>query len=256
MKRQMLSAVIIAAAVCGLCSCGNNVNVKDDTSSSFSAPAASQASADMADTNADGTADTEPASEAPAEETTEQTTSKASDSKSDAPKAESSASAAPAENSDAELISKAQELFTKACETNMRFTVGCPYSLDTSSYVENNYGWQFYLITDPNINSVADVRADYQKVFSSAYPDHLDETFIDSNGHAYCLDGARGADIFYTKSEIISVDSNNGSEIFFTVRNYYDGSDWGDAPYTKDEQFSAVIGEDGSWRAGVFTLPY
>ena len=57
------------------------------------------------------------------------------------------------------------------------------------------------------------------------------------------------------KSEVISLDTRTDDELFFTVRSYYDGSDWGESAYTTDHNFSAVIGDDGTWRVGLFTLP-
>ena len=238
MKKTTI-AIIAAAMLCGLASCGNKVSVHDNGSST----APPKASTEASDASAEGTAAASGAvSSAKTTSSAESTTT---------------ASGANAANSeDAALIAKAQELFTKACETSFNYSVGCPYTLDTSNYIENEYGWQFYLITSPGINSLADVRADYQKVFSDSYPDNIEETYKEENGHAYCLNGARGSNIFYVKSEVVSVDSKDGSEIFFTVRNYYDGSSWGDEPYSEDKKFSAVIKSDGSWRAGTFTLPY
>lgn len=243
MKKTAIAA-IAAAMLCGLCSCGNKVSVHDNGSSTAPTEASEVqtfAETESGQTTASGSSVTEKSTSTVSSATTTATSAGGNNTVS---------------SEDAALISKAQELFTKACETSFNYSVGCPYSLDTNNYVENQYGWQFYLITDPNINSLADVRADYHKVFSENYPDNIEETYKEENGHAYCLNGARGSDIFYVRSEIVSVDSKSDNEIFFTVRNYYDGSSWGDEPYSEDKEFSAVVTADGSWRAGKFTLPY
>lgn len=163
-----------------------------------------------------------------------------------------------AENSsDSELIAAAQVLYEAACDTSWRYHVGCPYSLDYNSYTENELGWQYYLVTEEGISSIADVEADYNKVFSEAYENDLSEIYIESDGRVYALDGERGADIYYTGSKITGIAEKTDGEIFFTVENYYSGDDLlGEGDFTKTAEFSAVISADGSWRAGKFTLPY
>ena len=162
-----------------------------------------------------------------------------------------------AEVDDDTLISIANALYDSACKTQWEFTVGSPYRLDTENYIENDYGWQLYLITDPNINSLKDVEDDYHKVFSDRYPDNdIKEIYAEKDGHAYALNGARGANIFYSYSLVTKVDSKKDDEIFFTVTNYYDGTDIdGSAAYSKDETFSVVIESDGTWKVGQFRLP-
>lgn len=154
------------------------------------------------------------------------------------------------------LISAAQALFESACRTQWKFTVGCPYDIDINDYVENNFGWQFYKITDSSIHSFSDVENDYFKVFSDRYPHELSELYIENNGAVYALSGQRGSDYFYSMSKVTDIGEQNGNEIFFTVENYYDGSDFSPEAYSQTEEFSVVIGDDGVWRAGKFRLPY
>ncbi|MBR6792253.1 MAG: hypothetical protein IKM49_03925 [Ruminococcus sp.] len=163
----------------------------------------------------------------------------------------------PADADDNTVLSEAQKLFEMACDTEWKFHVGCPYKLDPTQYVTNNFGWEFYLVTDSGINSVADVEQDYYKVFSESYGNDLSELYMEKNGRVYALDGARGGDIYYTGSKITEIKSRTDTEIFFTVENYYSGDDFtGEGAYTEKTEFSAVIGKDGAWRAGEFTLPY
>lgn len=161
------------------------------------------------------------------------------------------------EVSDEELIAKAQKLFEDACNTSWKYHVGCPYNLDYEQYVENDLGWLYYLVTDSGVDSLDDVLADYGKVFSDKYENDLGELYIEKDGRLYAFDGARGSDIYYESSEITKVKEKNDGEILFEVENRYSGDDYGqEGEITKTADFSAVISEDGTWKAGKFTLPY
>ena len=162
-----------------------------------------------------------------------------------------------AEADDQTLMAAAQALYESACKTQWYFTVGSPYELDMNDYIENQYNWQFYRIKDANITSMADIRADYHKVFSDRYPDELDLLYMEKDGHVYALAGSRGANIFYGYSKITDIRSKGEDEIFFTVTNYYDETDFGgENSYSEEEEFSVVIDSEGVWRAGKFRLPY
>lgn len=160
------------------------------------------------------------------------------------------------EQLDTAVIAAAQELFEKACETEWNFTVGSPYSLDTSEYVTNEYGWQFYRITEEGINSLDDVRADFHRVFSETYDDILEEIFMEDGGHVYCLNGARGSDIFYEGSEVTEITGRSEGVINFKVISSYSGDGYEIEPYTEETEFSVVKGGDGAWRVDKFKLPY
>ena len=67
---------------------------------------------------------------------------------------------------DSELISAGQELYENACKTEFRYHVGCPYNLDYNNYIENQYGWPYYLVTDEGYTSIADVEKDYYKIYA------------------------------------------------------------------------------------------
>lgn len=160
------------------------------------------------------------------------------------------------EQSDEELISAAAALFESACKTEWDYTVGSPYEVDMNQTAQNQFGWDCYLITTEGVNSLADVRADYHKIFSESYSDTLDEVFTEANGRVYCLNGARGADIFYEKSVVTSVNSRSESEIAFTVTNYYSGDDFGGESYTSEDEFVISVDSDGAWRVAKFRMPY
>lgn len=160
--------------------------------------------------------------------------------------------------SDAVLISAAQTLFESACTKEWLFTFDCPYILDNSDYIENEFGWRFSKITTAGITSFEDVSADYYKIFSDRYPNNeLSSLYIEQNGAVYALAPARGSDLYYSHSVVTEITSKNDDEIFFTVENFYDATDFGvTETYSEKEPFSVVIDNDGVWYAGQFKLPY
>lgn len=261
----ILSALVFAAAT-AFVGCNNK---SGDSESAAGLPDSSSAG-ELTDVSEE---ETQPDPQAPKEtEPTEESSSEPSSSAAEEPSSEpasqeSASEPATDENGavildaesslDSELISAAQILYEAACDTSWRFHVGCPYSLDYDSYTENDLGWQYYLVTDESISSIADVEADYNKVFSETYANDLSEIYIERDGRVYALDGERGADIYYIGSKVTGISERAEGEIFFTVENYYSGDDMlGEGDFTKTAEFSAVISADGSWRAGKFTLPY
>ncbi len=160
------------------------------------------------------------------------------------------------EQSDEELISAALALFQSACKTEWDYTVGSPYEIDMNQTAQNQFGWDCYLITTEGINSLADVRADYHKVFSENYADSLDEVFTEVNGHVYCLNGARGSDIFFASSLLTAVYPRISSELSFTVLQSFRGDDFGNVPYVAEDAFVISIDSDGAWPVAKFRMPY
>ena len=100
------------------------------------------------------------------------------------------------------MMSAAQKLFESACQTYWKFLINCPYDLDYSDYVENDFKWQFYRIKNPDVHSMADVERDFNKVFSSRYSNDLSANYRESNGSVYALNGERGAHLYYSASKI------------------------------------------------------
>lgn len=160
------------------------------------------------------------------------------------------------EQLDNEVINAAQALFETACETEWIFTVGSPYELDTSEYVTNDYGWQYYLITDEEIDSFEDVLEDYYEVFSPDYKNTLDELYREQDGKVYCLNGARGSNIFYEGTEVTLITGRDDGEIRFNVVSTYSGGGEDNTPYTEENEFIIRRNDDGAWRVSEFKLPY
>ncbi len=258
MKKHILT-VIAAAMLCGLASCGDKVT-SESAGQKTTQPTTEAAAATEAAPEAEVTTAAEEAT-APATTTNAAVQPASAPEGADLSVFHNNGSGAvvfdaPAgDQSEATLIAAAQLLYDSAHQTALRFSIGCPYSIDQNNCIEGSYGWQYYLVTQEGINSVADVKADYHKVFSDKYPDDINLTYWDGDGGVYCLCGQRGTNIEYVKSEVVSYDGKTDDELFFTVCDYYDASAWGDGPYTENRTFSAVIDPDGTWRAGTFTLP-
>ncbi len=258
MNRYILAAVAAAAAVCCMVSCSDKNS--SENSSSGESPAAQTVQTTAAEaqtTAATTTADTKSTS-AVSTATAAKTTAAAKSGSFAYDAGGAVKFDAPVEaQDDSTLIEAAQALFESACATEWSYTVGSPYALDMSDYITGRFDWQFFRVVSAGINSMDDVRADYHKVFSDKYPDKLDEIYMEQNGSVYALNGERGKDIFYSYSRITSLDSRTDDELTFTVTNYYNGSPAApDTPCTEEEEFSAVIAEDGTLRAGKFRLPY
>ncbi len=157
---------------------------------------------------------------------------------------------------DSEIISAGQKLYENACETEFRYHVGCPYNLDYNTYIENQYGWPYYLVTDEGYTSIADVERDYYKIFAEERGNDLSEIYMEQDGKLYALDGARGANVFYESSEVTGIIEKTDNKIVFSVDNHYTGDDRNpETPLTETEKFSVVI-KDGEWRVAEFYLPY
>lgn len=155
------------------------------------------------------------------------------------------------------MISAGQALFESACQTQWKFTVGCPYEIDSGYVARNDSGWVFYKITDENIHSLVDIENDYFKVFSDRYPnDDMKILYLERDGEVYALNGSREMNPYYSMSRITGIESQTEDEIFFTVENFYEGNDQNpDTPYSETETFSMIISGD-QIRAGQFRLPY
>lgn len=155
------------------------------------------------------------------------------------------------------MISAGQALFESACRYQWIFTVGCPYAIDENDTIQNDFGWTFYRIKDGNIHSLADIENHYHEVFSERYPNEdLKMLYIESGGAVYALNGMREMNDYYSVSKITDIQSRSNDEIFFTVENYYEGTDMNpDESYSEKETFSMVL-EGNKIKVGQFRLPY
>lgn len=238
----VLSALVMAASS----GCGKKVSQSDNESSGAVTTSAAAETAPAEDE----ASQTETTTAPPAEETTE---SNGYVVNSDGGVEFSSPIS---EQSIENLIAAGNQLFTAACNTEWAFTVGSPYELDMTQTVQNSLGWDFYLITDEGINSLADIQADYHKVFSESYKDSIGDTFMEKNGRAYCLNGARGDNIFYERSDFDAVKEKTENQITYLINNYYSDDGFGNGAYVSNEEFVTVKDSDGVWRVQKFKLPY
>lgn len=250
--RRILTAAALGLLLASFAGCGEkkqessvseayNISVSEGVTDSREEPSDDRPSA-AANVNADTTDAPEKSTVSPTEAGTQDTDI-------------SEASPSAGELSDSEIFEIAESLYASACETEWSFTVGSPFAIDAGNYVENGIGWQFFLVTEEGVNSMADVYREYHCVFAEEYADHLDELFIEENGRVYCLNGARGSDIFYSHSEMTAIREKTADRVVMTVTDHYDGTDMGGEPYDLDRDFVMVNSGEG-WRAAEFTLPY
>lgn len=266
--KKLFFTLITAAMLCGLCSCADNNEPADST----------QPTSDV--TTATSAKTTAPTSSASTAVTTAEPVGTDTDEPDHTPAgADLTAfsydanravvfSAPIEEQSDATLIAAAQALYRSAHD--MSFSISSAgYTFryefdDTTRLPESELKAEmkttpFFLITNEGVNSMADIAADYYKLFSDKYPypEILNNLFVEYGGRLYGYgNGAgRGSNISYKSSEIISYDGRDGDELCFTVRDHYDDTLFGGDKYDKDCEFTAVIGSDGVLRAGKFTLP-
>ena len=183
----LLTAVVLVSALTG-CSSGNNSGAESGDSSQVSssdvqtntasetsteqttAAETTEAATSTAQTTSAASLQTSAASTVSGTETTVVTTAAGNSEKAEFQYNSDGAvefSGDPAAQNEDTLIAAAQAVYDAACQQQYRFTVGSPYTLDHETYVENDMGWQFYLVTDENINSLADVEADYDKIFKN-----------------------------------------------------------------------------------------
>ena len=245
MNKRILAALaalmMIAAAGCG--------NKKKESSES----SAEQPTTAAAETTTEAAAATTSATTKKSAKTTASSTK--SKKTEETTKTTAAPFADPSVTDDEMLIASAQRYYEIACETMWNFTVGCPYEIDLSKHIENQYGWQFYLVTTEGINSVEDVKADYHQFFSDKYPDELDQLYMEQDGRVYALSAGRGKNIFYESSEVTGIESRENGEVFFTVVNHMSGNDFGEGAYDETTTFS-LITEDQVMKVGKFRLPY
>ncbi len=171
------------------------------------------------------------------------------------------------EQSDATLMTAAKPLHLIACGVGYAIDAGWyPWveymdydtRLPESEYNVSDYPKSvyeddppgFYLIT--NVNTKEEAIAESYKTFSDKYPypEKLDRLMKEYDGRLYGKNGGieRFEDENYRGSDIISYDGRDGNEFRFTVSDHYDG-------YDEDREFTVVMGDDGAWRIGKYTLP-
>lgn len=269
MKKYILT-IISAAILCGLCSCGDKTSDTDSIAPTTAASTTSATTTEEATTAAATTA-------AAATTTATAAASVGAPIELDYTPEGADLSAfhynedgavvfdkPVEEQSDATLMAAAQALFQSAHALNSHFAMGSfPYHIDfngesvTKTNPIDGQELEYFLIKDEDVNSIDDVIADYRKVFSDKYDYNImiDTCFTEEGGRVYCISGGRGSDIEYVGSEIVSYDGKNGDELMFTVRNHYDGTQWGGSTADYDHDFTMVNDADGVWRAGRFIQP-
>lgn len=273
MKKYSMT-IITAALLCGLCSCGDKTSDTDSiapttAASTTSATTTEEATTAAATTAAAATTTAAASVGAPIEldytpegaDLTAFHTDEYGAVVFDKPVEE---------QSEATLKAAAKTLWANAAriawacklyETTLDDGCTLPDDVDGERFIEANDSI-YALVKDENVKSIDDVIAGYHRLFSDKYPYdfRLDDEFYytEYNGRMYfsVYAGQRGSNIDYDDSEIASYDGRDGNEMHFTVHDNYDATKLGGEAYTKNNEFTMVLGDDGTWRIGKFTLPY
>lgn len=143
-----------------------------------------------------------------------------------------------------DIMSVAQAQFEKSCQMQWNLIVDCPYNMD----YDNMTGSGAVPIDDSNITSVEDVADTYRTVFETADPVY--SKYYDDGDKVYCYDGGRGANIYYTGTDLELVSQSDTELVFNAVSHYSD-----DNTPERTKTFSMVL-EDGVWKTESFSLPY
>lgn len=143
-----------------------------------------------------------------------------------------------------DIMSVAQAQFEKSCQMQWNLIVDCPYNMD----YDNMTGSGAVPIDDSNITSVEDVANTYRTVFETADPVY--SKYYDDGDKVYCYDGGRGANIYYTGTDLELVSQSDTELVFNAVSHYSD-----DNTPERTKTFSMVL-EDGVWKTESFSLPY
>lgn len=154
-----------------------------------------------------------------------------------------------------QLIDLASSLYTVACEMYWNYYYGSPYPLDYDEYIEDDNGIIYFLIDDSSIQSIQDVLDHWNEIFSSNNDSNFDDRFFEQNGKVYINDGSRGANIFYTDTEITEILSINDDEITFNAVSHYKNPEDNSPMEDESHEFSIIL-EGNSYHVGKFTLPY
>lgn len=147
-------------------------------------------------------------------------------------------------------------MFEQACE--LYFATYCctggVYAYDAQQAITTEEGAEAYLVTDPAVKSLADVRAQFHQVFAADFPEQLDTRYTEKDGKLYTISGDRGSDIEYTGSQVKFVSKTEKKLVFEATSFFCNPDDFSVLP-DQVNAFTLTLEADG-WRVSAFTLPY
>ncbi|MGN0435487.1 MAG: hypothetical protein ACI4D8_02520 [Wujia sp.] len=121
-------------------------------------------------------------------------------------------------------------------------------------------GIEYYLCD--NYSNMEEATADFYSLFSKdKYADFFDGLLAEQDGKLYVVPLGRGSDVYYMRSEIVSLDRIGEYNISFTVNDYYLDPEYAESEdlenhlYMETREFSVVF-EDRIWKIDDFILPY
>lgn len=151
-------------------------------------------------------------------------------------------------NSETVMEIDAYEIYQSGAEMYRKVLLSCPYKLDYDSMDANG----FVLISDTSVTKVDDIVSLYCTVF--AEPDsYIYERYTEHDGRVYCNDTSRGANIYYTGTDLEYV-SGDGAEMTFNAVSHYSDPETGEAMEDKTAAFTIKL-VNGSYKITEFDYP-
>lgn len=132
------------------------------------------------------------------------------------------------------LTQEQQQLLCYAYSIVQGFAFDSPFEyVQEDTIIHNNHTYS--RIKSPEINTVQDVKQYFEQYLTESFIDGYINmnSFIEQNGHAYGLNGARGGNIYYLGHTFV-LDSQTDDRIEFHADAYYQTDDDGFDMYTGD----------------------
>ncbi len=142
----------------------------------------------------------------------------------------------------------AYSVFQSGMDMYSKVILSSPFRLDYDNSDSNG----FVAIADDSITSVDDIVSLYCTVFAEPN-NYIYERYVESNGKVYCNDSSRGANRFYTDTELEYV-SGDESEMTFNAVSHYIDSENDEAMDDKVSSFTIKL-EDGDYLITEFSYP-
>lgn len=163
------------------------------------------------------------------------------------------------------LTAEQQKLYRAAEYAYSRITVSTGFSPDAAKMYDAGDGWVYYL--DNGFKTYAELESYLLQIFTAPIVDMLLRSdphppYIEHDGKLYCLDGARGTNIFYVNSTFEKGSADANKIDFYIVGHFSNGTvpsedGTSDGSHLTEEKFPITMEKTaGGWRFSSFTLPY
>ena len=154
--------------------------------------------------------------------------------------------------SDQELIDLANDAVITVYSLEYTFPAGAWFEQDWGTHVEDEAGRWWFPVIDPEVQSLADVEAYWNRYFSSRYPLPENIGYREIDGHLYCGNGGIGGDVTLLDYVLTGVQSRSGTSAVLTgyaLRQRWEGVNT--VEYKNHFRYLMDF-EDGVWKCSGF----